>query len=147
MNIEKRRFIRHPLCYPIKTKIFNSEGKDEYFARESDDIGAGGLLFRYDRKIPEKSDVEINLEVEGRRFLLDGRVVRCEGYDGGQYRIAVAFNKPDELLKVRMMEQVVRIEVIKNRIEKRFGVKLDFATLAKEWIKRYSRIFKAHYDI
>ena len=48
--------------------------------------------------------------------------------------------------KVRMMEQVVRIEMFKNRVEKRFGVALDFATVAREWIRRYSAAFARHYD-
>ena len=86
------------------------------------------------------------LNVEGREFLLDGMVVMCEDSDYGYYNIAVSFKRPDEALKARMMEQLVRIEEFKDRLEKRYNVKCDFAGVAKEWIKRYARFFTKRYD-
>lgn len=112
----------------------------------SDDIGAGGLQFRSPRCLAEGTELEIDLEVEGRFFRLDGRVVRCEREDDG-YATAVAFSSPDERLKVRMMEQVVRIEMVKNRLERRYGVELSFGDVAREWIRRYSSRFAERYDI
>ena len=97
--------------------------------------------------MPEGSEVEIELKVEKRCFKLDGNVIRCEKIDGSRFNIAVSFSSPNELLKARMMEQVVRIEAFKDRLEKRYNVHLEFAAIAKEWIKRYSAFFANHYDI
>jgi hypothetical protein len=44
------------------------------------------------------------------------------------------------------MEQIVRIELFKNRLERRFKAKLDFGAVAKEWIRRYSKVFAERYD-
>jgi hypothetical protein len=148
MNTERRKFIRHPLNYPLKTKIISPEKEESQLSSESENIGAGGLLFTCDRPIHVGSEVEIELKLEKRIFVLDGKVVRCEKKSGPQrYSVAVTFLNPNELLKMRMMEQVVRIEMFKNRLERKYGVKLDFASVAKEWIRRYSEAFAKRYDV
>jgi hypothetical protein len=143
---EKRRFIRHPLQYPLKTKIVHPEGHHTIVHSSSDNIGAGGLVFKSSSEIPVDSEVEMAITVEGRKFLLDGTVIRCESSDDGAYNVAVSFNKPDEALKARMMEQVVRIEEFKDRLEKRYNMKCDFSWVADKWIKRYSGYFAKRYD-
>jgi hypothetical protein len=148
MRYERRKFIRHPLNYPLKTKVIHPGGQEKELTSESENIGAGGLLFICDQEIPVGSEVEMELKVEKRTFALDGKVIRCDEKSGSRtYSIAVTFDNPNELLKMRMMEQVVRIEVFKNRIERRYNVKLDFGHVAKEWIKRYSGAFAKHYDV
>jgi hypothetical protein len=114
---------------------------------QSENIGAGGILFLCARGLVEGTVVRIDLQVENRRFTLDGKVVRAEKTEEGKYSIAVAFSQPSELLKVRMMEQIVRIEQFKSRLERRFKTKLDFAAVAKEWIRRYSKMFAERYDL
>jgi len=115
---------------------------------ESQNIGAGGLLFFSESPIAPGSEVEIELHVEGKNFQIDGNVVRClEKSDSEYFSIAVAFHEPSDLLKARMMEQVVRIELFKNRLERRYNVSLDFASVAKEWIRRYSKFFARRYDV
>ncbi|UCB45948.1 MAG: PilZ domain-containing protein [Spirochaetota bacterium] len=145
MDIEKRKFIRHPLQYPLKTKVIDPEGQDTIVHSNSDNIGEGGLLFSSSKAIPLDSEVHMALKVEGREFSLDGIVVRCENSEDGSYNIAISFNKHDEALKARMMEQVVQIEQFKDRLEKRYNVNCDFAWVAKEWIKRYARFFTKWY--
>jgi hypothetical protein len=148
MGSGRRKYIRHPLSYPVKTRIIKSgtgsEEKD--VAGKTDNIGPGGVLFTSKDSIPVKFEVEIEVVVEKRKFLMDGRVVRCRRTDDGRYCIAVAFNTSNELLKARMMEQVVRIKAFKDRLEKRYHVSLDFAEVAKEWIKRYSEYFADRYN-
>ena len=147
MGDGRRKYIRHPLNYPVKTRIIRPETEEKHIVSETDNVGAGGVLFSSKYKIPVKSEVEIEMQVEKRRFLLDGSVVRCNQTNDGQYTIAVAFNNSSELLKARMMEQVVRIKAFKDRLERRYNVSLDFAVIAKEWIKRYSRSFADQYDV
>jgi hypothetical protein len=149
MGLGRRKYIRHPLNYPVKTRIVQPgpEMADKHILSETENIGAGGVLFTSQHQIPVDSEVEIEMQVEKRRFLLDGNVVRCSRTDDGQYSVAVAFNNASELLKARMMEQVVRIKVFKDRLERRYNVTLEFADVAKEWIKRYSGFFAKHYDV
>jgi hypothetical protein len=156
MGIERRKFIRHPLSYPLSTRVVAEPagiGPDRgvspasTMVSRSENIGAGGILFLCDKGLAAGTGLRIDLQVENRRFTLDGKVVRAEKTDDGKFSIAVAFDAPSELLKVRMMEQIVRIEMFKSRIERRFKTKLDFAAVAKEWIRRYSKIFAERYDL
>jgi hypothetical protein len=147
MGEERRKFIRHPLSFPIKTTVNRSDNRLNEMVSESQNIGAGGLLFFSESRMDPGSEVEIELRVEGKKFTIDGTVVRCsEKSEGERFSIAVAFHEPNELLKAWMMEQVVRIELFKNRLERRYGVDLDFASVAKEWIRRYSMFFARRYD-
>ena len=141
MDSGRREYIRHPLNYPVKTRVIHPGIKENDIIGESDNVGEGGVLFSSKKHIPVNSEVEIELQVEKRRFLLDGSVVRCNRADGGQYTVAVVFNSSSELLKARMMEQVVKIKAFKDRLERRYNVTMDFAVIAKEWIKRYSGFF------
>lgn len=148
-SAERRNYIRHPLSYPFRTRIIH-EGHalhGEELHSESENIGDGGLQFKSDRALPKGTEVEMDLSVENRRFKLDGKVVRCKRIAGDLYNIAVSFHSPSELLKARMMEQVVRIELFKQRLERRYGVKIDFGWLAREWIRRYSSLFAKQYDL
>ena len=147
MGSGRRKYIRHPLNYPVKIRNIRSGKKENEILGETENIGAGGIRFSSKKPIPVRSEVEIEMEVEKRRFLLDGSVMRCNRTDEGQYTVAVAFNSSSELLKARMMEQVVRIEAFKDRLERRYNVTLEFAVIAKEWIKRYSGFFAKHWDI
>jgi hypothetical protein len=145
---ERRKFIRHPLSYPLKTTMLRSNTCLKEVVGESQNIGAGGLLFFSESPIDLGSEVDIELNVEGKKYQIDGTVVRCaEKIKGEYFSIAVAFHEPSELLKARMMEQVVRIELFKNRLERRYSVRLDFASVAKEWIRRYSKLFARRYDV
>jgi len=153
---DRRSYIRHPLSYPLSTRIIrgnsvgtsvgSSAGKDDVWT-ESMNIGAGGVQFISGRSIERGTEVGITIEVEKRKFELDGYVIRCEPSENGGFITAVAFNSPSALLKARMAEQVVRMELFKERLERRYGVKLDFAAVAKEWIKRYSTSFARRYDV
>jgi hypothetical protein len=147
MGSGRRKFIRHPLNYPVKTRVIQSGKKENGIISETENVGAGGILLSCKKPIPVSSEVEIEMQVEKRQFLLDGNVVRCKRTGDGKYAVAVAFNTASELLKARMMEQVVRIEAFKDRLERRYNVDLDFAVIAKEWIKRYSAFFASHYDV
>jgi hypothetical protein len=144
---EKRKYIRHPLSYPLRTKVLTEKNGNPVVKSSAENIGAGGLLFRSSVAMNRDAEVEINLSIEGRKFLLDGTVVRCDPVENGNYNVAVSFNRQDEVLKVRMMEQIVRIEEFKERLEHRCKKKLNFAWVAKLWIKRYSKGFADHYDL
>jgi hypothetical protein len=147
MDNEKRKYIRHPLSYPLQMRVLKEQRGHTLVKSRSENIGGGGLLFQSGVEIKEGIEVEITLSIEGRDFLLDGTIVRSEPIGNGDYNVAVSFHKPDEVLKARMMEQVVRIEEFKQRLERRCHKRLDFDWVANQWIKRYSKFFAEQYDI
>jgi len=139
------------LNYPLETRIIqeniNSGKAVNHIVGESDNIGEGGLQFTTCCEIGVGTAVTIDVSVENREFSLNGHVTRCRRCLDGRYVIAVSFVTPNELLKARMAEQVVRIDMFKKRLEQRYNVKLDFGCVAREWIKRYSTLFAKQYDV
>jgi hypothetical protein len=143
--MERRRYIRHPLSYPFRLKILaGGDRTEEEHNGSCENVSDGGLQFMSDRPLQEGAEVELDLDVENRSFSLDGEVVRCDKADS-RYAVAVKFHSHSEMLKARMMEQVVRIEMLKKRMERRYNRSFDFAAIAREWIKRYSKSFAQEY--
>jgi hypothetical protein len=147
MHNERRRFFRHPFSYPLKVSVHHREQGRQEHRFSAENIGGGGLLFRSSHCFPQGLVLEIFLMVEKHSFTIDGKVVRCEELDNGCYMIAVGFENSHDLLKARLAEQAVRIELFKERLERRHHVTLDLACVAREWIKRYSTAFAHDHNL
>jgi hypothetical protein len=139
--MERRKFLRHPFSYPLKVSILHENEHHSDLAHHSENIGGGGLQFKSDRCMPQGSELEITFQVEGHRFEIDGEVVRCEPIDEKSFMIAVSFMSTQEQLKARLAEQAVRIELLKERFERRYHQELDMSCLARTWIKRYASAY------
>ena len=61
MGVERRKFIRHPLSYPLKTRVHQSSAGLKEVVGESHNIGAGGLLFFSENPFDPGSEVNIEL--------------------------------------------------------------------------------------
>ncbi len=144
---ERRKFIRHPLSYPLKVSVLHREYGIQEHKVKADNIGGGGLQFRSDHCFSKGTELEIDLWVEQYTFSIDGIVVRCDEQRDGSYMVGVSFNDEHELLKARLAEQAVRIELFKERLERRHHVRLDLGCIAREWIKRYSTAFAHEHDL
>jgi len=142
-GVERRKYIRHPFSYPLSIKNVHRQEGGNY---ESRNIGGGGLQFHSERCFSPRAGVEIVLWVEGRKFELGGSVVRCDELDDGSFMIAVVFRNADEALQARLAEQAVRIELFKQRLERRHSVELDLGWVAGEWIRRYARAYARDHD-
>jgi hypothetical protein len=144
---ERRKFIRHPFSYPLKVSVLHHEHGRQEHKFEADNIGGGGLQFRSAHSFPEGTELEIDLWVEQHPFSIDGFVTRCDEMRDGSYLVGVSFTDEHELLKARLAEQAVRIELFKKRLERRHHVKLELGCIAREWIKRYSTAFAHEHDL
>jgi hypothetical protein len=141
MNVERRNYIRHPFSYPLDVQVIKDSGMRGEHRFTSENIGAGGIQFKSDHCMAEGTVIEISLCVENRRYSIDGTVVRCEPIDGELHMVAVRFGSANAQLKARLAEQAVRIELLKERLERRSGVQLEIGCLAREWIKRYASVY------
>lgn len=145
-DFERRKYIRHPFSYPLVVKTLHRTGNREELNYESNNIGAGGIQFHSVHCFPAGIEIEIDLWVESRKFELSGVVVRCEELEKRSFMIAVAFRNASEGLKARLAEQAVRIELFKERLERRHQVELDLGCVAREWIKRYAGAYARDHD-
>jgi hypothetical protein len=142
-GVERRKYIRHPFSYPLTVTSVHLQEGGNY---ESKNVGGGGLQFHSDRCFSQGHGVEIDLWVDARKFELTGSVVRCDELEDGSFMVAVVFRSASEALKARLAEQAVRIELFKERLERRHRVKLDLGCVANEWIKRYAGAYARDHD-
>jgi len=140
---EKRRFIRHPVCYPLKFRI----RAKSYTERSTTlNISEGGLLFLSRRKVLPGTLLELNLPFEDKIFKAQARVVHVSAERNKPlYNVGVAFYRISDALKVKLLEQLYLIDEYRHLRSIQLGREITFQEASKQWIKLYSKKFKQLY--
>lgn len=139
---ERRKFIRHPVSVPL-----NIEPNGERVQRaeqcsgcpaDSRDVSLGGLLIHSEQPLPQGSRITITFPplFDHAEEQFHGTVIRVERDISGGYNIGINFSDQREKMRIRMVEQILRIESYRktHRIE-------SFDLAAAEWIQKYSDHF------
>lgn len=133
---ERRQFIRHPVSVPLNIEPF-SDGCNGCRAA-SRDLSRGGLLIHAEQPLPAGSSLIITFpplfDHDAEQF--HGSVVRVEPDVTGGYNIGIIFMDEQEKMRIRMVEQILRIESYR----KTHGIS-SFDQAAAEWIQKYSDHF------
>jgi Tfp pilus assembly protein PilZ len=139
---EHRRFIRHPICYPLKYKV-----QRQSFKAETANISEGGLMFMSKRLVKEGTMLELELPFLEKVFKVQARVVHISSDDKQNklYTVGVAFNRIADALKVKLIEQLYLIDEYRHLRSIQLGHSVSMDEASKEWIKLYSRRFKKLY--
>jgi c-di-GMP-binding flagellar brake protein YcgR len=140
---EKRRFIRHPVCYPLTFRI-----KTERSSEKSStlNISEGGLLFLSKRPVKTGSLLALNLPFEDQIFKVEARVMHVEPEEGHKlFNIGVAFHRISDALKVKLLEQIYLIDEYRHLRSIQLGHEISLKEASEEWIKLYSKQFKKMY--
>ena len=128
---EKRKFIRHPLDHPLH---FQPLGGDEGRSTgRSKDLSVGGIAFFCRHAPPQGARIRLTIPLPGRPFQEEGVVVRCRRVED-RWEVGVAFSDRRTWFRVRMVEQICRIEKYRRQ-QQEGGRELDFQAAAQEWIE------------
>jgi len=145
---EKRRFIRHPLCFPLSYKIVDKDadsgGKE---ARSSTlNISMGGLLFAAKRPVDAGSTIIVKMPFENKVFNIRAKVVHCDKNPETKLNnIGVRFYRTNDAFKVKLIEQIYLISEYRDLRSMQTGKEISLEEASREWIKRYSERFKRMY--
>lgn len=136
-----RSYIRHPTSIPIQVC---PNGYDSAQVKVRN-LSAGGLCFMTDTplKVGEKVDFWVPFikpDYKGVGVVVWRRERTAQGYEVG-----VRFTTDDEYFRVRMVEQVCRIEDYRLRLALK-GKMLTSEDAAKEWIAHYAAKFANNED-
>lgn len=131
MSLQERAFIRHPVDIPIEVR---RQGRKSRHGLRN--LSAGGLAFSSDQPLAVDEDVVVRIRVP-ELLKIRGHVVWCEP-NGSRYEIGLAFASPTEAYKVRMVEQICRIEQYRRDVLRREGRDLSGEEAAAEWIARFA---------
>lgn len=145
---ERRRFIRHPLCIPLKYTVDQSQVRAAGEERRSTTINVsmGGLLFAARRPVPERARIRIAMPFQDKRFNVRATVVHCEKTpEKGLYNIGVCFCRLNDAFKVKLIEQFYLISEFRDLWSIQLGKDVSLNDASREWIRRYSRRFRRLY--
>ncbi len=132
--IEKRKFIRHSIEVPIRINYI-----DTVLDINTNDISDGGLLFYSEIDFPVNKHIKIDIPsvLNNGEVIVEAVVVRCTYLeDENRYEIGVSFFNSKDIMKIRMVEQIIEID--KYRKNNNFS---DFEKAATVWIHKYSHNF------
>ena len=145
---ERRRFIRHPLCFPLTYKLIEKKSPDHQKEKRSTtiNISMGGLLFAAKRAVKIGSTIIVNLGFQDKKFNVRSRVVYCgKNKETNLYNIGVKFYRLHDAFKVKLIEQLYLISEFRDLQSMKLGREISLEDASREWIKRYSDRFSRLY--
>ena len=140
-NTAIRRHVRHVTGIPIEVTIdFNHS----YLAENENitNVSLGGLCFIASDRLEVDESIQVKIPILTQEHSLDGTVVWCNKTAKG-YEVGLEFNDPEEVERLRMIDQICQIESFRQDLEKRDGRKLNSEQAAREWVNRYAGEFSA----
>jgi len=145
---DRRKFIRHPLPFPLKFRIMGKnqvavgkEGKSKTI-----NISLGGLLFSSSTPVVKGSLISLKLPFEEKVFKVLAKVVHCDrSLDTNLFNIGVNFSRLQDAFKVKLIEQLYLISEYRDLRSIQLGREVTLEEASKEWIKRYSERFRRLY--
>jgi c-di-GMP-binding flagellar brake protein YcgR len=145
---ERRRFIRHPLCFPLSYKILDKRPSKSATEGKSSTINVsmGGLLFASKKPIDIGSVVRLNMPFQDKVFNVKVRVVHCDkNPETKLYNIGAAFHRLSAAYKVKLIEQLYLISEFRDLRSIQLGREISLEKASEEWVKRYSARFRKLY--
>jgi hypothetical protein len=132
-----KRTIIHPPVIPLAIEKHTNPDQAGKKIRKIDRIR---LLIQYDNFIEPKTEVIIKYPVTDENYSVTGTVVNCDK-DRNGYNLVVEFSDKNNVSRVRMVEQICRIELYKRQVLKNESRSITKTQAALEWINKYAKDF------
>lgn len=145
---ERRRFIRHPLCFPLTyTVVEHTPVKAADEKRSTTiNISMGGILFASKKPVKSGSVIMLKMPFQNKVFNVRAKVVHCnKSPETSLYNIGASFHRLSAAYKVKLIEQLYLISEFRDLRSIQLGREISLEKASREWIKRYSERFKRLY--
>ena len=145
---DKRRFIRHAMCFPLTYKVLKKVDleKIKETTSETINISRDGLLFSAAKSVNPDAVIEVQLPFRDKMFTVKAQVVHCTPVPDSQYyNIGICFKNFNDAFKVKLIEQLYLISEYRDLREIQLGREISLQEASKDWIKRYSKRFQKLY--
>ncbi len=139
-SAERRRFVRHPVSYPLEVEYAPKKAKEK---SHTVNISEGGLLFLSNRRLQTGKFVVLKLPLQNKLFRIKAKVehVSQDRENPKLYRVGVSFYRYADAFKVKLIEQIYLIDEYRALRSLELGREVSFKEASDEWIKRYSKRF------
>jgi len=137
---EKRRFVRHPICYPLEFQIIpkNIQDRSQLF-----NMSEGGLLFSSKYFVHSGEAIFLRVPIQNILYKVKAIVkhIRKDKENPGFYTIGVSFCEHSEAFKVKLVEQMYAIDAYRSARSFQLGREISIAEASEDWIKNYADEF------
>ncbi|MDD5439595.1 MAG: PilZ domain-containing protein [Candidatus Omnitrophica bacterium] len=143
---ERRRFIRHPVSFPLTYRVVDEKKLNGAKRSKTLNISKGGLLFMSEIPLKINSRIVAHMPFQNKVFDLPAKVVRCDRSDAhDMYNVGVCFMRGRDAFKAKVVEQLYRISEFRELWSLEVNRDISFEEASTEWIKRYSKQFRDIY--
>lgn len=141
---ERRRFIRHPICYPLEFQYATARRGEK---TSTVNVSKGGLLFTSKHRLHEGRLIVLKMPLKNKVFRIKAKVVHVtqDEEDPRLYDVGVAFYRFSDAFKVKLIEQIYLIDEYRALRSVQLGREISFRDASEEWIRRYSKRFAKLY--
>jgi len=110
------------------------------------DISEAGLCFESPLPLPSDTLLDISLPLADERFTVVGSVVRAVPTPAGDVHvIGVEFVHPTMSFRMKIAEQVLRIQELRRELSLELGRDVSSAEAAERWVADYATEFAELY--
>jgi Tfp pilus assembly protein PilZ len=141
---ERRRFIRHPICYPLEFEYAPAKTKER---TSTINVSKGGLLFITKHNLKLGKVIILKMPLKDKVFRIKGKVVHITPDEDNPklYNAGIAFYSFSDAFKVKLIEQIYLIDEYRALRAVQLGHEVSFRDASEEWIRRYSKRFAKLY--
>ena len=141
---ERRRFIRHPICYPLE---FEHASKKIKGRTKALNVSEGGLLFLSKHPLKKNETIILKMPLQDKTFRVKARVMHAtrDSENTSLFNVGVSFYRYSDAFKVKLVEQLYLIDEYRILRSLQLGHELSMQKASEEWIKRYSKRFARLY--
>ena len=141
---ERRRFIRHPICYPLE---FEHPSRKIRVRTETLNVSEGGLLFLSRHPLKKNEMIILKRPLQDKVFRVKAKVMHStkDSENKDLFNVGVSFYRYSDAFKVKLVEQIYLIDEYRMLRSLQLGHELSMQKASEEWIKRYSKRFARLY--
>jgi len=140
-NIANRRHVRHITGLPVQITL---DYATHYYQHTGDDsitnVSLGGMSFIADDRFDIEQTISVRFPILNDQTTLNCKVIWCEKTSRG-YEVGLKFDEADEILRLKMIDQISDIENFRQRMEAIEGRAIGSEQALREWVKRYADHF------
>lgn len=141
---ERRRFIRHPICYPLEFEYAPKNTKEK---TKTLNMSEGGLLFLSRHLLKKNEIIILKMPLQDKIFRIKAKVMHAikDSENTDLFNVGVSFYRYSDAFKVKLVEQLYLIDEYRVLRSLQLGRELSMQKASEEWIKRYSKRFARLY--
>ncbi|MFH1753710.1 MAG: PilZ domain-containing protein [Candidatus Omnitrophota bacterium] len=137
---ERRRFVRHPICYPLE---FEYAPRKIIERSRTVDVSEGGLLFLSKRNLQSGKTIILKMPLQNRLFRVKAKVVHVQQdrENPKLYNIGVSFYRHSDAFEVKLVEQIYLMDEYRALRAIQLGREVSFKEASLEWVRKYAKKF------